>query len=541
MTNRVKNNLLGVLIALICLIILNIAYNSLANISLKGERNRYRYIAMNEANYISSCIDKVVVRTYTIREMLNENDGSTDFFDKVAPVIRQSVKKDTGITLRNIAVAPNGIVEKVSPLETNETLVGFNFTDETKPGNKEAIEAYKKANTIITNPFPLIQGGIGMAARTPVFITSNQSQNTSPKIAEMPTTKDFAQTKNSQITTDSTQTTNSPLTTNSTQSTDFRQSTDVTPPTDSRDSKDTTPPTDSPIITDSELSPNYPSHYWGLVTVTMDFDDVVRAFNFDTFTKMHIDYSLWYQNDAGEKIVLAGSTTELPDCVTEEVKVFNLNWNLDVIPSAGWRDKNIDVLSRLAILIISLLISALLMLIFKVKRDGALMKNLAEKDTLTHCYSRYYLNSVLLDNQTNDWKNPENNYSVAIIDIDNFKNINDTYGHISGDRALVAIANVLQNNINNSKKDKVIRFGGDEFVVFFSNIERKDLRIKFQDILSAVEKIQFDDIPELKLTISAGVAIPEFVKSTNYKVMMKRADENLYKVKQNGRNNYAME
>lgn len=456
-SKRFRNNCVGILCFIVCMVILNIAYTSLVNITIRSEKNRYSYIAINEANYISSYIDKAVVRTYTIREMLKENDGRTDFFEKVAPAIQESVKSDTGITLRNIAVAPNGIVEKVSPLKTNESLVGFNFTDESKPGNKEAIEAYKKNLTIVTNPFPLIQGGIGMAARTPIYINSGDK-----------------------------------------------------------------------------------SYYWGLVTVTMDFDDVLKSFNFENFTKMHIKYCLWYTDENGKKIILDGTTDEMFDCVSEEVNVFNIKWNLDVYPESGWRDKNLIRLARIVIFIISALISVLLMLVLKVKRDGSLMKILAEQDSLTHCYSRHYLNSHVIDTQTGDWKNKDNNYSVAIIDVDNFKNINDTYGHIVGDRALIAVAEVLKETLNDDKEDKVIRFGGDEYLVFYNDIDRKSLRIKFQDILSLVERIHFDDIPELKLTISAGIAIPEFMEDTSYKEMMKRADENLYSVKQNGRNNYAM-
>lgn len=456
--DRIKNIFFGLILFAVVFTGLNVGYTALMNLTVREGKTRYRYIAINETNYIASCIDKVVVRTYTLREMINDKEGDIRFFEKVAKNLQKSIKEDTGITLRNIAAAPNGIVEKVEPLENNESLIGFNYMDESKSGNKEAIETYKKAQTLITNPFSLVQGGYGMAARTPVFLSNTDEVE-----------------------------------------------------------------------------------YWGLVSATIDFDDLLKAFDFDNFNKMHIKYCLWYKGENGEKIILDGCSDDLPGCITEEIGIYNLKWYLDVIPENGWKDLNMQALARLAIVLISILLSALVMLVFRIKRDGTMMKNLAERDSLTHCYSRHYLNSTVLDLQSGDWKNPQYNYSVAIIDVDKFKHINDEYGHVVGDRALMAIAKILNESIVNPKKDRVVRFGGDEFLVFYSNIERKDLRIKFQDILSAVEQIHFDDFPELKLTISAGVAIPEKMENKSYKEMMKRADENLYKVKENGRNNYVME
>ena len=75
-------------------------------------------------------------------------------------------------------------------------------------------------------------------------------------------------------------------------------------------------------------------------------------------------------------------------------------------------------------------------------------------------------------------------------------------------------------------------------MIFYSNVEKNDLRIKFQQILSEVSRIKFDDIPELRLGVSIGAAIASD-KASTYQVLMKTADENLYKVKENGRNGFS--
>ncbi|MCQ2586063.1 MAG: sensor domain-containing diguanylate cyclase [Treponema sp.] len=457
MSKQLKDYILGFVFFIAHLIILTLGYSYIRNITVSEDKNRYKYIAINEANYISNVIDKVIVRTYTLREMINENNGEIDFFDKVAPVIIQSIKEDTGIVVTNLLLAPDGIVKKVEPEKNNKELLGFNFTDITKAGNKEALEANIKSRTILTPPFSLVQGGVGMAARTPVYLNHNEK-----------------------------------------------------------------------------------TRYWGLVSTTMDFNDVLKALNFDTFSKMNINYCLWYINEKNEKIILSSNTDEIKDPITENVILNNLTWHLDVCPSKGWKNENLEKLIHLVIFIVSAFMTAFVLLMFRIRRDGNKMKTLAEQDHLTNCYSRYYLNNVMLNPENGEWRTPSNNYSVAIVDVDKFKQINDKYGHPAGDRALVAIADILKNSISKPAKDRIVRFGGDEFIIFFSDIERKTLRIKFQDILSAVEQIRFEDYPELKLSISMGVSIPENLEDKSYKNMVKIADDNLYKVKEAGRNNYLM-
>lgn len=473
-----KSKLFAGIIFIIVSLILNISYSSLVNISVDEMKNRYQYVINNESNLIKSHIDKVVVRTYTIREMIYEKDGKIDFFDKVAPFVYQSVKEDTGVTLRNIAVAPGGKVSVVYPLAHNESLVGFDFTDLNMSGNKEAMEAYLNAQTVITNPFPLVQGGIGMAARTPVFIKRNGNQE-----------------------------------------------------------------------------------FWGLVTGTMDFGDLVKVTGIENLDNLGLKYCLWYADETGNKTVLACSgydmsnkrdaekqsaainklLDEMTDCIEEEFSVYNLRWHLEVMPVDGWYNKNILVLARAGLFIMSVLITCVIIMFFRIRHDGNVMKTLAEQDGLTQTFSRYYLNSTVLDINTGDWKNKKNNLSVAIVDVDKFKQINDNFGHAVGDRALIAISQVLKKTPGNGIESFVIRYGGDEFLMFFKNADKKELKIIFQNILAQIENIKFLDVPELSLSVSIGSCCHETCGDISYTQMMKIADENLYKVKEAGRNNYSVD
>ncbi len=150
--------------------ILSSIYYVLVNQSISNEKMRYSYIATNECNHFITTIDCIMSRTNTLKALLYDHEGKTDFFDSVAPSVYDAVAMETGIPLKNIAIAPQGIVSNVYPLEGNETLIGFNFLDVSHQGNVEAREAYLEGDTVLTNPFQLIQGGIGMAGRSPVLL-----------------------------------------------------------------------------------------------------------------------------------------------------------------------------------------------------------------------------------------------------------------------------------------------------------------------------------------------------------------------------------
>lgn len=118
------------------------------------------------------------------------------------------------------------------------------------------------------------------------------------------------------------------------------------------------------------------------------------------------------------------------------------------------------------------------------------------RDTLTKAYSRAYFDSFRT--------NLENAKGVAIIDIDRFKQINDTYGHRVGDAALEHIATTIRSCIR--EKDVLIRYGGDEFLLIFQSIGENAFFEKLKRVKARVAESVMKDYPELKLTISIGGA-----------------------------------
>ena len=156
-------------------------------------------------------------------------------------------------------------------------------------------------------------------------------------------------------------------------------------------------------------------------------------------------------------------------------------------------------------------------------------------DYLTKLYTRNKFED-LLDEQIQKFVNYQGNtFSLLIIDIDNFKIINDSYGHLIGDKVLKEVAKILTLVARNS--DIIARWGGEEFVIILPNTNIEQAAIAAEKLRSSIEKHIFKDIKNL--TCSFGVA--QFHNSDSKIDLFKRADEALYKAKSSGRNKVELE
>jgi diguanylate cyclase (GGDEF)-like protein len=121
-------------------------------------------------------------------------------------------------------------------------------------------------------------------------------------------------------------------------------------------------------------------------------------------------------------------------------------------------------------------------------------------------------------------------FSVILLDLDDFKGINDNYGHLAGDRALQEVARVLQQTTR--PYDTCIRYGGDEFVVLLSScgrVEAEEQRRRLQEAVRAIS-LRADDGREIALRVSAGASVfPEDGES--YERLLARADRRMYRNK----------
>jgi diguanylate cyclase (GGDEF)-like protein len=123
--------------------------------------------------------------------------------------------------------------------------------------------------------------------------------------------------------------------------------------------------------------------------------------------------------------------------------------------------------------------------------------------------------------------------SVALLDLDHFKAINDTLGHLCGDEVLRRLAAVVQRHARTT--DRFGRYGGEEFLIILNDTATDAALLAVERVRSAVAKIDWSDIsPELRVTFSAGVA--SYNGSESVELLLSRADLGLYEAKRCGRN-----
>ena len=160
------------------------------------------------------------------------------------------------------------------------------------------------------------------------------------------------------------------------------------------------------------------------------------------------------------------------------------------------------------------------------------ISNLANRDFLTGAYNRRYFfetsNAIVAKNYRK-----QTPIILATIDIDKFKNINDTYGHDIGDIAIKDVVKILSKYMRNS--DLVARFGGEEFCILLEEITLEDAKSLFEKIRMKFEtnKVVISDELSIGFTVSIGVS---YIVDNDISKMIKISDNALYEAKETGRN-----
>ncbi|MCK5219605.1 GGDEF domain-containing protein, partial [bacterium] len=156
-----------------------------------------------------------------------------------------------------------------------------------------------------------------------------------------------------------------------------------------------------------------------------------------------------------------------------------------------------------------------------------------QRDPLMKIFTRRYLMDAL-EKETIRAQRYQRPLVFILVDIDHFKNFNDTYGHLMGDKVLQQTAKILK--AETRETDIIARYGGEEIAIILSETELKDGTIVAEKLREAVEKNKFSFQKQtVHVTISLGVTILDNTEDT-IMTLIHRADEALYTAKQNGRN-----
>jgi diguanylate cyclase (GGDEF)-like protein len=165
--------------------------------------------------------------------------------------------------------------------------------------------------------------------------------------------------------------------------------------------------------------------------------------------------------------------------------------------------------------------------LLKIKNEQ--LRELAITDSMTGLYNHRYIIDSLSERIT-EAKRYRQLLSVAMLDIDYFKKVNDNYGHFFGDFVLVRISTIIEESIR--KTDIAGRYGGEEYLIIFTNTDKKSALNTLERIRKSIEKEKWDK-KDLVITISGGLSE---LKDEDYSKLIIKTDNLLYKAKKNGRN-----
>jgi diguanylate cyclase (GGDEF)-like protein len=196
-----------------------------------------------------------------------------------------------------------------------------------------------------------------------------------------------------------------------------------------------------------------------------------------------------------------------------------------------WEDSSWNLLSFLRLVFASLvLLWVLYVTENSFEKVSLVLEKMTYTDTLTKLYNRRKIDEIMAE-KCYDYERYGTSLSIAILDIDDFKEINDTYGHDVGDKVLSELSQILKEN--SRKSDIIARWGGEEFMFIMQNTEKNDALKTMEKLREVIAKHTFTIVGHI--TCSIGVC--EINKDiSNANKLFSCADKALYKSKHNGKN-----
>lgn len=160
------------------------------------------------------------------------------------------------------------------------------------------------------------------------------------------------------------------------------------------------------------------------------------------------------------------------------------------------------------------------------------LKELSELDYLTQLYNRRYFENVINDILMLE-RRLNNDTALLMFDIDDFKKVNDTYGHSAGDEVLIELSKLLKKEGRNS--DIIARNGGEEFIILLPNTSIKGAKEHSEDLRKSIEELVVT-VDDIKIQITVSMGLTSISSKDIVRDVLIRVDNNLYKAKDKGKN-----
>lgn len=283
----------------------------------------------------------------------------------------------------------------------------------------------------------------------------------------------------------------------------------------------------NPIYLEDENGQEY---FWGFTIVILRVPEIFED-STNALSKFKYNYRLSREASVLDKkyVEVDANCDKMIRPVTYNLTVGKEKWKLEIMPRAGWSNSITLYLIFFGGLSLVLLLTEIIRVLFLLDERRVELKELAHKDGLTKLYNRYGFDEMA---EKMIKKDPEAYYVAALLDVDDFKLINDMYGHAYGDKALISLAENMRKFFPSSAL--LGRNGGDEFCILLSNCtveEAKEALIQF----TKTPKTFSYKGQTYSFCISLGYA--EYPNNAiERSQLMRCADTALYEVKLHGKN-----
>ena len=265
-----------------------------------------------------------------------------------------------------------------------------------------------------------------------------------------------------------------------------------------------------------------PDGLWGLLTLHFDFKQVLNEAGVEEVGEDYRVFFTFVHGSDKESFDWGDATTSNEEAVVMDLSYSLLKWRMQIVPTDSWIEFSLPLF--LYGIVSTLVCIAIGVFIYLYQIKFQIFKTRSRTDSMTGLLNRREFEMLL--HQTCISGEP---FAVALIDIDNFKEINDVHGHLNGDKALLSLVGNLKQHIRMS--DALARFGGDEFILLFHGCTRVDFcKRLFQDI--AHTRVDLDG-EQVEVVISMGVVLSD--EHSQAQALVKIADRRLYQAKQDGK------
>ena len=283
----------------------------------------------------------------------------------------------------------------------------------------------------------------------------------------------------------------------------------------------------NPIYLEDENGQEY---FWGFTIVILRVPEVFED-STNALSKFKYNYRLSRETSVLDKkyVEVDANCDKMIRPVTYNLTVGKEKWKLEIMPRAGWSNSTTLYLIFFGGLSLVLLLTEIIRVLFLLDERRVELKELAHKDGLTKLYNRYGFDEMA---EKMIKKDPEAYYVAALLDVDDFKLINDMYGHAYGDKALISLAENMQNFFPSSAL--LGRNGGDEFCILLPNCTMEEVKESLIEFTKTPKTFSYKG-QTYSFCISLGYA--EYPNNAiERSQLMRCADAALYEVKLHGKN-----